>query len=98
MKKSRLPRTTKTSSPDSKSSTPTRREFLQRAAETSLAFAASSLTAWADHHGHPTPNSLPYLDRRMYIHNMEILAHFEPGRVRNGKMHLMSGGGGRYLF
>ncbi len=77
---------------------PTRREFLQRAAGAGLALAGSSLTAWADHHGHPTPNSLPYLDRRMYIHNMEILAHFEPGHVRNGKMQLMSAADRRYLF
>ena len=34
----------------------------------------------------------------MYIHNMEILAHFMPGQVRNGKMQLMSAGNRRYLF
>src|ERR1700674_2915010 len=77
---------------------PTRREFLRAAAGTGLALAGSSVAAWADHHGHPTPNSLTYLDRRMYVHNMEILAHFLPGHVRNGKMQLMSIGNRRYMF
>src|ERR1700686_237012 len=102
MKKSRQPGRTaipeKPLLPISKPGPHTRREFLQRAAGAGLALAGSSLTAWADHHGHPTPNSLPCLDRRMYIRNMELLAHFEPGRVRNGKMQLMSVGDRRYLF
>ena len=34
----------------------------------------------------------------MYTHNMELLAHFMPGRVRNGKMQLMSVGNRRYMF
>jgi len=65
-------------------SLPTRRQFLRTAAGAGLALAGSSLTAWADHHGHPTPNSISYLDRRMYIHNMELLAHFAPGQHRGG--------------
>src|ERR1700716_4066245 len=77
---------------------PTRREFLLTAAGAGLALAGSPLAAWADHHGHPPPNSISYLDRRMYIHNMEILAHFMPGRVRNGKMQLISVGDRRYIF
>ena len=77
---------------------PTRREFLCTAAGASLALAGSPLAVWADHHGHPTPNSISYLDRRMYTHNMELLAHFMPGRVRNGKMQLMSVGNRRYMF
>ena len=60
--------------------------------------AGSNVAAWADHHGHPTPQSLSYLDRRMYIHNMEILAHFMPGQSRNGKMQMMSIGNRRYMF
>src|ERR1700680_4229690 len=102
MKKYRLPR--KSEGPEmplssvSKPSAYSPREFLQRAGGAGLALAGSSLAAWADHHGHPTPNSLPYLDRRMYIRNMEILAHLEPGHVRNGKMQLMSPGDRRYLF
>ena len=77
---------------------PTRREFLRTAASAGLALAGSPLAVWADHHGHPTPNSISYLDRRMYTHNMELLAHFMPGRVRNGKMQLMSVGNRRYMF
>src|SRR5580700_7300552 len=77
---------------------PNRREFLGRMAGAGLALAGSRVTAWADHHGHPTPNSLTYLDRRMYISNMELLAHFLPGQVRNGKMQLMSIGNRRYMF
>jgi hypothetical protein len=77
---------------------PTRREFIRGAAGTSLMLAGSSVAAWADHHGHPTPQSLSYLDRRMYIRNMEILAHFMPEQSRNGKMQMMSIGNRRYLF
>src|SRR5260370_13008739 len=77
---------------------PTRREFLQTAAGAGLVLAGSPLAAWADHHGHPSPNSISYLDRRMYIRNMEILAHFMPGHVGNGKMQLMSIGNRRDMF
>src|ERR1700681_5077237 len=77
---------------------PTRREFLRGAAGASLLLTGSNVAAWADHHGHPTPQSLSYLDRRMYIHNMEILAHFMPGQRRNGKMQLMSVGNRRYML
>src|SRR6266849_9827858 len=77
---------------------PTRREFLWTAAGATLALAGSPIAAWADHHGHPSPNSLSYLDRRMYIRNMEVLAHFMPGHVRNGKMQLLSIGNRRYMF
>src|ERR1700693_3303444 len=77
---------------------PTRREFIRGAAGASLLVAGSNVAAWADHHGHPTPQSLSYLDRRMYIHNMEILAHFMPGQARNGKMQMMYIGNRRYLF
>ena len=83
--------------PNEGASRPTRREFLRKAAGAGLALAGSSLTAWGDHHGHPTPNSITYLDRRMYIHNMELLAHFVPGQHRGGKMQMMSVGSRRYL-
>ncbi len=79
-------------------SLPTRRQFLRAAAGAGLALVGSPLTAWGDHHGHPTPNSITYLDRRMYIHNMELLAHFAPGQHRGGKMQMMSAGSRRYLF
>ena len=64
---------------------PTRREFLGRMAGVGLALAGSRTTGWADHHGHPTPNSLTYLDRRMYISNMELLAIFFPGRCATAR-------------
>jgi ABC-type nitrate/sulfonate/bicarbonate transport system substrate-binding protein len=44
----------------------TRRQLLQTAAVAGLALAASPLTAWADHHRHPTPNSVTDLDRGMH--------------------------------
>src|ERR1700722_7285228 len=77
---------------------PSRREFIRNAAGASLLLAGSNVAAWADHHGHPTPQSLSYLDRRMYLHNMEILAYFMPGQSRNGKMQMMSIGTSRYMF
>jgi ABC-type nitrate/sulfonate/bicarbonate transport system substrate-binding protein len=44
----------------------TRRQFLQTAAGAGLALAASPLTVWAGHHGHPIPKSISYLDRGMH--------------------------------
>ncbi len=81
-----------------RSCTPTRRDFLRTAAGAGLALASSPLAALADHHGHPSPNSISYLDRRLYIRNMEILAHFGPGQSRHGKMQMMSAGDRRYIF
>ncbi|PYU73227.1 MAG: hypothetical protein DMG52_15650, partial [Acidobacteria bacterium] len=92
------PRTKKARSSGERAIHPTRREFLGTAAGASLALVGSPIAAWADHHGHPTPNSISYLDRRTYVHNMELLAHFMPGHVRNGKMQLMSIGNRRYMF
>ncbi len=43
-----------------------RRQFLQTAAGAGLAVATSPFTAWADHHGHPIPKSVSYLDRGMH--------------------------------
>jgi len=37
---------------------PTRREFIRGVAGAGVALAGSTLTAWADHHGHSTPNIL----------------------------------------
>ena len=87
----------KSNATDSKALTPSRRRFIQTTAGAGLALATSSLTAWADHHGHPSPNSISYLDRRMYIRNMEVLAHL-PGDNRHGKMQMMSIGNRRYMF
>src|SRR6267143_2530473 len=91
-------KTTKPRNSAERASNPTRREFLRTAAGAGLALAGSPIAAWADHHGHPSPNSISYLDRRMYIHNMELLAHFMPGHIRNGKMQMMSVGNSRYMF
>ena len=77
---------------------PTRREFVKCAAGAGLAVAGSSLTAWANNHPHPSPQSLKYLDRRTYIHNMEVIAHILPGKERGGKMQMMSVGSRRYLL
>src|SRR5580704_4785093 len=74
----------------------TRRDFLWTTAGAGLALASSPMAALADHHGHPSPNSISYLDRRMYIRNMEILAHL-PGDNRHGKMQMMSIGNRRYM-
>jgi len=74
-----------------------RRQFLRSAAGAGLALAGSSPAVWADHHGHPSPNSLSYLDRRTYILNMELLSQIR-GPGRHGKMQMMSVGSRRYLF
>ena len=37
---------------------PTRREFIRGAAGASVLLAGSNVAAWADHHGHATPQSL----------------------------------------
>jgi hypothetical protein len=78
----------------------TRRQFLQQAAAagTGLTLTGLSLPAWADHHSHPTPQSLTYLDRNTYIKNMEVVAHILPGEDRVGKMQFMSVGSRRYLL
>jgi len=78
--------------------TPSRRNFIRTAAGAGLALASSPLSALADHHGHPSPNSISYLDRRMYIRNMEVLAHFGTGETRHGKMQMMTAGNRRYIF
>src|ERR1700739_656442 len=76
---------------------PSRRPFLQTTRGAGLALAGSSLMAWADHHGHPSPNSISYLDRRTYVRNMEVLGYL-PGETRHGKMQMMSVGNRRYMF
>ena len=94
----RNPRLNESEKPTDALPLPSRRQFIRTAAGAGIALAGSSVAAWADHHGHPSPNSISHLDRRMYIRNMEILAHFMPGHVRNGKMQIMSIGDRRYMF
>jgi hypothetical protein len=79
-----------------------RREFLNQAASgAGLALAGSALPTWAQQglaSKTPTPQSITYLDRRLYIRNMEILAHILPGEVRTDKLQMMSIGDRRYLL
>ena len=63
-----------------------------------IAAVGSALPAFADHHSHPTPQSLTYLDRKTYVKNMEVIAHILPGEDRGGKMQFMSVGNRRYLL
>jgi hypothetical protein len=82
-----------------KQSVPTRRRFLrQMATGVGIAAVGSALPAFADHHSHPTPQSLTYLDRNTYVKNMDVIAHILPGEDRGGKMQFMSIGTRRYLL
>src|SRR5580704_8706482 len=85
-----------------KTSKPSRREFLNQAVTgAGLALAGSALPAWAQQglkSKTPTPQSITYLDRRTYVHNMEVLAHILPGEVRTDKLQMMSIGDRRYLL
>src|SRR5437764_3579928 len=46
---------------------------------------------------YPRLPRMPDLDRQTYIHNMEVLAHFEPGQLRGRKMQMMTRGKQRLL-
>lgn len=84
-----------------KNNTPSkgRREFLKKVAgATGMALAGAAVPALANRHPKALPMSLTYLDRRTYIHNMEVIAHFAPGTRRGGKMQMMSIGNRRYMF
>jgi len=84
-----------------KSPRPTRREFLKNAAGAAgagIVLAGAAPAVFANNHPHPSPQSINYLDRRMYIHNMEVIAHILPGQDRGGKMQIMSAGSKRYIF
>src|SRR5260370_29218163 len=76
---------------------PTRRDFLRTAPGDTLAMAGAPIAAWADHHGHPSPNSISYLDRRIYVRNMHLLAPVMPSRARYAKLQLMSIVNSRYI-
>ncbi len=78
---------------------PTRRQFLKKmAVAAGAALAGSAIPVFADRHAHPMPQSLTYLDRRMYLHNVELIAHALPGEDRGGKMQMMAVGNRRYLL
>jgi len=79
----------------------TRRDFIKLAyTGGGLLVAGPKLigTASANRHPHPRPTSLKYLDRNMYRKNTDVLAHFEPGEHRGGKMQMMAIGSRRFLF
>jgi len=79
----------------------TRREFLGASAGCVL---AGGLPAWlprdacANHHPHPHPGSINFLDRNTYISEMEVLAHFEAGKNRRGDLQFSCRGAERFLF
>ena len=71
----------------------TRREFIKLGAVAGgMVVAGPELisTAFANRHPSPRPTSLKYLDRNMYRKNSDVLAHFEPGEQRGGKMQMMA--------
>jgi len=56
------------------------------------------LRAWGNHHPHPREGSIDFLDRNTYIHDMEVLHHFEAGKNRRGDLQFMCRGRERFLF
>jgi hypothetical protein len=46
---------------------------------------------------YPRLPRMPYLDRQTYSQNMDIIAHFEPGKLRGRKMQMMAQGKQRLL-
>ena len=78
-----------------------RREVLGAAAVAGLASNASRALparAPAASQRRAREEQLDFLDRRSYIHNMDLLAHHYPGQNRPGKMQMMALGERRYLF
>jgi len=78
-----------------------RRDFLKSSIALGLSSALpTGLTsrAFANHHPHPHEGSIDFLDRNMYIHDMEVLLHFEAGKNRRGDLQFMSRGAERFLF
>ncbi len=76
----------------------TRRQFLKRVAGGAGVALSGPFFAFANRHARPSPQSITYLDRKMYLHNMEVIAHFQPGVDRGGKMQMMAIGSQRLLF
>ena len=81
---------------DERYEAPSRRRFLQMAGAAAGAMMAPP-ALFGHHHPHPAPQSLTYLDQRMYFSNMELVAHI-PGPGRNGGGQIMSAPGGQRLL
>ena len=77
---------------------PSRRQFLQMTVGGAAAVAAGASAAYAHHHGKPMPQSLPYLDQRIYLNNMEIVGHIPGVRGFGAGMVMPTSGGQRVLF
>jgi len=84
-----------------------RRTFLKQGAAVGAGVLAATVPggAQASRHPHPNPGSAKELDRNQYIHNMEILAHYQfpnekgTGHLRNtGKSQIMAFGRRRVLL
>jgi hypothetical protein len=75
---------------------PSRRDFLKMAGGVAGA-ALAGKTLYAHHHPRPMPQSMKYLDQRIYLHNMEIVAHV-PGAGGFGSQVMTTPGGQRVLF
>jgi hypothetical protein len=64
----------------------TRRQFLKTVAGGGAGALLAARAGYAHHHRAPSPQSLPYLDQRTYLHNMEVVAHVPPGPVPPGRI------------
>jgi hypothetical protein len=80
---------------------PTRRDFLKLAGGVAGAAVAGPV-AYAHHHPRPRYDSIPFLDQRMYLNNMEIIAHMPGpgphGAGRSGGCMMMTASGGQRLL
>jgi len=77
-----------------------RREFIRMGAAGGCALAGAGLPGFlfANQHPHPRADSLKYLDRNTYVHNMDVHGHLFAGERRNGEMEMMAIGDRRFLF
>ncbi|MBT6410809.1 MAG: twin-arginine translocation signal domain-containing protein [Betaproteobacteria bacterium] len=80
---------------------PTRRSLLKAGAALAGCAGLTNLgvvsQTFANHHPQPHEDSLDYLDRETYIHNMEVHAHLETEAGQHG-MQMYVKGDRRYMF
>jgi hypothetical protein len=74
---------------------PSRRDFIKIAGAGAGVLIGGG-TIYAHHHPRPMPQSLPYLDQRMYFNNMELHGHV-PAPGRSGGGQLMAIGSQRFF-